>query len=306
MKVYTLQAGEKWICDRFVSEWNASNPDIISSTPEDASIIWLLADWCWNQIPREILARKRVVCTVHHIVPEKFSAKSRDEFLDRDQYVDLYHVPCENTRKQVQSLTSKPVFSKPFWVNQNIWFPTDRQKSRRMRGIPDDRFLVGSFQRDTEGSDLKSPKLEKGPDIFCDIVIEAHKRDPRVLPVLAGWRRHYVINRFKDAKIPYFYAELPGFDKLNEMYSWLDLYLVTSRYEGGPQAVLECAATMTPILSTNVGVSPEILSANDIISPHDNVDIVGRKTDVDHAFSNVKDLFMPTGLDVFRNTFKEI
>ena len=30
--------------------------------------------------------------------------------------------------------------------------------------------LVGSFQRDTEGSDLISPKLIKGPDIFIEIV----------------------------------------------------------------------------------------------------------------------------------------
>ena len=35
-----------------------------------------------------------------------------------------------------------------------------------------DKKLIGSFQRDTEGYDLKTPKLSKGPDIFCDIVEE--------------------------------------------------------------------------------------------------------------------------------------
>jgi glycosyltransferase involved in cell wall biosynthesis len=306
MKVFTLQAGEQWICDRFVSEWNESNQDILAKNPEEATVIWLLADWCWNQLPREILQKKKVVCTVHHIVPEKFSDASRREFMDRDQYVDLYHVPCKATQKQIQALTDKPVFTRPFWVNQNIWFPMDKKSIRRKNGIPDDKFLIGSFQRDTEGSDLKSPKIEKGPDIFCDIVIEAHKRDPRVIPILAGWRRQYVINRFRDAKIPYFYAELPDFSKLNEMYNWLDLYLVTSRYEGGPQAVLECAASRTPILSTSVGVSPEILSPLDIIYPESSVDIVNHRTDVDHAHSMVNDLFMPTGVEIFRNAFKEI
>ena len=33
-----------------------------------------------------------------------------------------------------------------------------------------DKFYIGSFQRDTEGSDLKTPKLEKGPDIVVAIV----------------------------------------------------------------------------------------------------------------------------------------
>jgi len=306
MKIFTLQAGEKWICDRFVSEWNESNPDTFVQDPSEASVIWLLADWCWNQIPRDILSKKHVVCTVHHIVPEKFSEASRKEFSDRDQYVDLYHVPCLATQRQIQSLTSKPVFVRPFWVNQNIWFPMNRREARRRHGIPDDRFLIGSFQRDTEGSDLKSPKLEKGPDVFCDIVIEAYKRDQRIVPVLAGWRRQYVINRLKDAKVPYYYAELPDFNRLNEMYNWLDLYLVTSRYEGGPQAVLECAASRTPIISTNVGVSPEILSANDIIYPDNMIDIVSHATDVDHAYEKVKDLFMPAGVEIFRKVFKEI
>lgn len=306
MKIFTLQAGEKWICDRFVSEWNESNPDTFVQNPQEASIIWLLADWCWNQIPRDILSKKRVVCTVHHLVPEKFTTSARNEFMDRDQYVDLYHVPCITTQKQLQSLTDKPVFVRPFWVNQNIWFPMDKRALRRKHGISDDKFLIGSFQRDTEGSDLKSPKLEKGPDIFCDIVIEAHRRDQRIVPILAGWRRQYVVNRLKDAKVPYYYAELPDFNRLNEMYNWLDLYLVTSRYEGGPQAVLECAASRTPILSTKVGVSPEILSANDIIYPDNLIDIVNHVTDVDHAYEKVKDLFMPVGVEAFRNTFKEI
>ena len=48
---------------------------------------------------------------------------------------------------------------------------------------------------------------------------------------------------------------------LAELYNCLDLYLVTSRYEGGPQAIFECASTKTPILSTSVGLSQEVLDA---------------------------------------------
>ena len=35
--------------------------------------------------------------------------------------------------------------------------------------------------------------------------------------------------------------------KLNELYNILDLYLVTSRIEGGPQAIMEASITRTPI-----------------------------------------------------------
>mgnify|MGYP003754004309 FL=1 len=41
------------------------------------------------------------------------------------------------------------------------------------------------------------------------------------------------------------------------MYSCLDLYLVTSRVEGGPLAIPECAATRTPILSHYVGLAQD-------------------------------------------------
>ena len=52
--------------------------------------------------------------------------------------------------------------------------------------------------------------------------------------------------------------------ELNELYNCLDLYIVSSRYEGGPQAILECAASKTPILSTKVGVAPEVLHPESI------------------------------------------
>ena len=38
--------------------------------------------------------------------------------------------------------------------------------------MSNNKFIIGSFQRDTLGSDLISPKLEKGPDILADKLIE--------------------------------------------------------------------------------------------------------------------------------------
>ena len=41
-------------------------------------------------------------------------------------------------------------------------------------------------------------------------------------------------------------------DQLNELYNCLDLYVVASRVEGGPQAIIECALSKTPIISTDM------------------------------------------------------
>jgi glycosyltransferase involved in cell wall biosynthesis len=59
---------------------------------------------------------------------------------------------------------------------------------------------------------------------------------------------------------------MADFKTLNELYNCLDLYLVTSRQEGGPQAVLECASNKTPILSTDVGFADQVLSADSIMN----------------------------------------
>ena len=125
--------------------------------------------------------------------------------------------------------------------------------------------MVGSFQRDTEGDDLMSPKLIKGPDIFIKIVSNLYKSNKNLKIVLAGKRRQYVISELENQNIPYKYFEMTDFDMLNELYNILDLYLVTSRLEGGPQALVECGLTKTPIISTDVGIADKILSAESIL-----------------------------------------
>ena len=73
-------------------------------------------------------------------------------------------------------MTDKNIFTQPFWVNQKIWFPIENKEAiRKDFNFSKDDYLVGSFQRDTESADFKSPKLEKGPDIFFKIVSEINK-----------------------------------------------------------------------------------------------------------------------------------
>ena len=59
--------------------------------------------------------------------------------------------------------------------------------------------MVGSFQRDTEGHDLKSPKLIKGPDIFIEIIKKIKNKNLKV--VLTGKRRQYVIKKLNELKV---------------------------------------------------------------------------------------------------------
>ena len=254
MKIFCHIPRENWIVDRMGLEYLNHSDYTISfdSITEDTDLIWLFASWCWNQIPSGFLVSKKVVCTIHHEVPEKFVGERKNNFMERDKFVDHYLTYTEKTKNLINSLSEKPVMILPHWVNTSIWSKLNKHLCKNELNIPLNKFIVGSFQRDTEGFDLKTPKLEKGPDIFVQKVIEISKiKDVHV--ILAGWRRQYVIDRLIQNKIDYSYFELPDNKIINKLYNSLDLYIVSSRCEGGPQALFECAYLKIPIITTFVG-----------------------------------------------------
>ena len=268
-KVFILAPNENWIVDRLDREWYEDNADISVDDPREAQIIWLHADWCFDQLPYELLQQKRVITTIHHIVPEKFDAAAQREFHRRDAITNVYHVMNVHTLNFIRPLTSKPIELIPYWANNRLWKRTDdKLKLRAKHDLPLEAYLIGSFQRDTEGAGISKgvylPKLEKGPDILADYVTWLNDQRSfddlsRVHVVLAGWRRQYIISRLEQAKVPYSYFEMPDLEVINELYQCLDLYPVTARAEGGPQSLIECGLVGVPCISRDIGVASQVL-----------------------------------------------
>lgn len=298
-KVYVLPANEDWIIDRFVKEWLVDNVDITVENPNDAGIIWILADFCWQRVPLQVLQSKKVLVTVHHIVPEKFDHLASVEFAFRDQIVDAYHVPNAHTEAFIRPLTQKPIHVIPYWANQLIWRRTgEREALRKRYGLPVDGYLVGSFQRDTEGHDLKSPKLEKGPDLLADALISIHEYTKKSLHVvLAGWRRQYIMNRLTQHNVPFSYFEKPSQEVINELYQTLNLYPVSARYEGGPQSLIECGLLGIPVISRPVGMAEQLLPASAI-----SESLASARA----AIPNVEHLMLPNGYAPYRKLIEEL
>lgn len=260
-KVFVLRPSEDWIVDRLVTEWYEGNSDISVFNPAQSDVIWLLANWCYRNIDPRLLSTKRVVTTIHHIVVEKFDQNKLLEFQHRDSFTDVYHVPNCHTESIVKQLTKKPIHVIPYWANQNIWRQTGTKLGfRKKHSLPLDNYLIGSFQRDTEGHDLKTPKLEKGPDLFVDAVEKFWRSNKSLHVVLAGWRRQYVVSRLEKSGIPYSYFDRPSQETINELYQTLDLYPVTSRAEGGPQSLIECGLLNIPVVSRNIGMASLVLN----------------------------------------------
>jgi glycosyltransferase involved in cell wall biosynthesis len=304
LKLFINSAKENWVVDRFRKEWNEYGSIPSLRTSNNADLIWIIAPWTWKKLSKRKLSKSKVLCTIHHIDEDKFQKAELENFMQRDKYVDYYHVISEKTLQQVKKLTSKPIKSIPFWVNGNLWFNIpDKQELKLKYNIDSKSFLVGSFQRDTEGSDLVSPKLSKGPDRLVEIFKYLYSENKNTLILLAGKRREYILQKCQEEGIPTLYFEMIDYSSLNELYNLLDLYIVASRYEGGPQAILECAISKTPIISTDVGISSEILHPDSLF---DMSNYQSAKVDIDHSYENVLKYKMPEHFEKFNSLLEEV
>lgn len=263
-KIFMPSPGEDWIGDIQTVEFKSFSGLDFVDDPNQADVIYLFSKWIWNRFPIDVLEQKPVVTTIHHIVPEK--GLDIDAF---ERFTDAYHVPNIHTERQLRALTEKPIVRIPYWSNPERWKP------QKTKPIAPSYKVLASFQRDTEGGST-SPKLEKGPDIFASIVESFKSGD--VLPFIPGWRRDYIRDRLKgaynvissEAKLPH--SVMNGlYDSVRESKGY---YLITSRHEGGPMAVIECALMGAKVLSTDMGMASEVLHPDCIVCAPDDPDIV--------------------------------
>ncbi len=138
--------------------------------------------------------------------------------------------------------------------------PETKAEARDRLGIPRSAVVVGSFQKDGVGwGDGHEPKLIKGPDVFLEVMDRLRSRCPELLVLLSGPARGYVKAGLEKRGIPYVHRYVDDYAEIGALYRALDLYLVTSRDEGGPKAVLESMAVRVPLVSTRVGQAADLV-----------------------------------------------
>ena len=146
-----------------------------------------------------------------------------------------------------------PVTVVPHGVDTNFF--QRRTVPRERFGIPPGRFVVGFVG--SAGSD--ADRGRKGTDLLFDVVRRAASRIPRLHVVLGGPGWEKILAELRAAGVT---ASATGYIRnsdLPALYSALDVYLLTSRVEGGPCTVFESMACGTAVVSTRVGAVPELI-----------------------------------------------
>ncbi|MBI5370021.1 glycosyltransferase family 4 protein [Candidatus Uhrbacteria bacterium] len=202
----------------------------------------------------------------NRIVLTWFHVEEGDPRLERlaqvQQEVDVIHTSCESTKQTLVAagIDEHKVVVIPLGVDTTLFTPVIQEQKREIRkrlGIDPDRLVIGSFQKDGVGwGEGLEPKLIKGPDVLVETI--ARLKDRRPLILLTGPARGYVKHRLDELEIDYIHTYLQDTTQLPMMYHTLDLYLITSRLEGGPKSLLEAWASGVPVVSTRVGMVSDI------------------------------------------------
>ena len=220
--------------------------------------------WCaWGP---HLSRTNRFVTSFFHGKPEDGPDVARhiDEFLRHEPHLSKIVASNSLLRERLTGWGVDPakIAQIPIGVDTSGFAPPDeaaRQAARTRFGIPDGTLCIGSFQKDGVGwGDGMEPKPIKGPDLFIAAVRELAKDLP-VFVLLTGPARGFVKAGLEAAGIPFAHVYLKDYSEVRHTYHALDLYLVTSREEGGPMALMESMSSHVPVVSTPVGMSPDLI-----------------------------------------------
>lgn len=193
------------------------------------------------------------------------------------QIVDNFVAPSEKIYHFLKEKGFR-VSKIPLFINPSIFKPLNLSKEEICKKLKLDyekiknKVVISSFQRDSLGNNLLKPKWQKNPDLLIEILKKLPKE--KFVFLLAGPRRHYIIKRCLEEKINFLFFgdysylktskddimvnNLP-LEKINYLYNLSDIYLITSKSEGGPKQVIESALSKTLIFATKVGFASDFL-----------------------------------------------
>ena len=211
----------------------------------------------------------------NHFITSFFHGKPEDGE-EMKIHIDLFLESVERLDKVITAsslieerllkwgVPQKKLVKIPLGVNTNLFnLPSNFKKDyiRKSLGISKDFIVIGSFQKDGSGwKDGLDPKFIKGPDLFVSTLKLLLSWGYPVYALLTGPARGYVKKELEKSGIPYFHTYPKNHNDLISLYHALDVYLITSREEGGPMGLLESIACGTPVASTNVGMASDIIS----------------------------------------------
>lgn len=210
---------------------------------------------------RRLTAANQHVLSVWHLLPGRSNGQVLPALIEQ---LKIIHTASQLTREALiaHGVPENVIRVIPLGVDSGLFqpaVPETKATLRRHLNIPSRAFVIGSFQKDGVGWEGGfQPKLEKGPDIFVETVATVAKQHS-VHVLLVGPARGYVQRALQERGIAVTsVGHVSSPRAVAPYYAALDAYLISARIEGGPLMLLEAWAAGVPVVSTLVGMVPDV------------------------------------------------
>ncbi len=260
--------------------------------------------------PRHFKTRNRVSIDFFHGLPGTTEAFTEMHHGLRRHHETISRVRVSHSRMERVVLESgidpDKVRRIPIGVNLAYFeFQTaaSRLEARRRLNLPQSAVILGSFQKDGVGwGEGLEPKDIKGPDVFLKAVSLLKLEVPELYVLLSGPARGFVKAGLERIGVPYTHLYLKNYGDIGQFYQALDLYLIASREEGGPKAVLEAMASGVPLVTTKVGQAMDLIRHGENAWVVDVEDADGLAHWAEHVLSHQQSKMISEALKSGRKT----
>ena len=226
---------------------------------------YMWVDW-WKILPKN----NHYIVSFFHGKPEDGDDVKKHicDFIESVPYIATIIISSSIMQKRLNSwgVSSNKICLIPIGVNNSYFIPTNsitKNKIRIKYGIKKSSIVIGSFQKDGVGwKKGELPKLIKGPDIFIEVIKYLKEKGYPILVFLTGPARGYMKKELKKIHVPFIHEYFINQKDLLTCYHALDIYLITSREEGGPMGLMEAMASGVPVVSSPVGMSVDLIQNN--------------------------------------------
>ncbi len=241
MNILVQGEGTGWVLDNIVADYKKyTRHNIVSKNPD---LVWCVS---MQKASTVIQYKCKKVISIHHIDKYQYS-QYPPIFKYINKYFDYCISPCDSTIIEASCDISIPFMKIPYWVLSDRMNNIDSKSNA-------EQIVIGSFIKDSWGY---KPKMSKGPDVLIKAILQMNQQHNIKILLTGIGGRQYVRQALDRAGVKYDF--LNNIADINDAYNQIDWYFITSKYEGGPQSVLECAYRKIKILSTNVGMASDVL-----------------------------------------------
>jgi glycosyltransferase involved in cell wall biosynthesis len=273
LAAYIVERGESWSIrwdgEYYAKAVNTVHPGLLGVCDRPERLAGRIAhfgsQFVWELWAQALHPSNRQIVTYFHGKPEDGPEMARHVtfFLSNLDRLEKIVTAASHIESRLLSwgVPKEKLALVPLGVDTALFHPPspeERLAARQAFGVPEGRICIGSFQKDGVGwGEGLEPKLIKGPDLFLEAVGRLAKRFP-LFVLLTGPARGFVKAGLERLNIPYRHVYLEDYLAVAQAYRAIDLYLMTSREEGGPKALLESLASGTALVSARVGMADDL------------------------------------------------